>query len=205
MKKGSWMIVVCEWIWRAALANMCWIAYTILGLGVLGFFPASVALFTLVRKWLRNDTDEPVLKTFNQVYFKEWKRSNGIGLVFYGIGLFLFVDIRIAEQLMTGVFASFVLIVLYILVFVLLLSVGYFFAIYVHYKLSNKEYIKQSLLLTLTSLPSTIIIGIGFIFIGYVINRFPGLIPFFSAVAPALWMMKICLGRFNAIERRLKQ
>ncbi|MFZ7946926.1 YesL family protein [Neobacillus sp. 19] len=205
MKKVPWMIVVCEWIWRAILANLYWIAFTILGLGVFGFFPASVALFTIVRKWLRKDTDIPVWKTFKQVYFKEWKRSNGIGLVFYSIGLFLFVDIRIAEQLMTGVFASLLLIILYSLIFVLLMAVGYFFAIYVHYELSNKEYIRQSFLFTVTSLPSTLLIGIGLIFIGYVMNRYPGLVLFISAVAPALWMMKVCLGRFASLEKRVQQ
>ncbi|WP_286229957.1 YesL family protein [Neobacillus mesonae] len=205
MKKVPWMIVVCEWIWKAILVNWCWFAFTILGLGVLGFFPASAALFTIVRKWLRKDTDIPVLKTFKDTYFKEWKRTNAIGLVFYGIGLFLFIDLRIVEQVMTGFLANFLYIFLYILVFVLLLSVGYFFAIYAHYELSNKGYIKQAFLFALTSLPSTVLIVIGLTVIGYAINQYPGLIAFISAVAPALWMMRVCLSRFTALERRAQQ
>jgi len=199
------MIVVCEWIWRVILANLCWFAFTILGLGVFGFFPASVALFTIVRKWMKKDTDFPVLKTFKQVYFKEWKRSNGIGLVFYSIGLFLFIDIRIAEQFMSGVFASFLLVILYVLVFVLLIAVGYFFATYVHYELSTKGYIKQSFLLTLTGLPYTILIVTGLIFIGYTINLYLGLIPFVSVVAPAYLMMRVSLYRFISLEKRALQ
>ncbi|MBY0146206.1 YesL family protein [Neobacillus niacini] len=205
MKKVPWMIVVCEWIWRAILANLYWIAFTILGLGVFGFFPASIALFTIVRKWLRKETDLPVWKTFKQVYFKEWKRSNGIALVFYSIGFFLFVDIRIVEQLMTGFFASFLLIILYILVFVLLLAVGYFFSIYVHYELSNKEYVKQSFLFTLTGLPSAIWIGAGLAVIGMLLMRIPGLIPLIAGVAPTYWMMRVSLNRFNRLEQRMSQ
>ncbi|MBV7507607.1 YesL family protein [Bacillus sp. sid0103] len=205
MKKVPWMIVACEWIWRAITANLCWIAFTGLGLGIFGFFPASVALFTLVRKWLRKDTDVPVWKTFKQVYFKEWKRSNGIGLVFYSIGLFLFIDIRITESYMSGVFASFISIILYILVIVLIVAVGYFFAVYAHYELSSKEYIKQSFLITLTGLPSTIWIGAGFFVIGYLIHQVPGLIPFISAVAPAFWIMRVCLSRFSFLEKRAQQ
>ena len=205
MKKVPWMIVVCEWIWRAILANLYWIAFTILGLGVFGFFPASIALFTIVRKWLRKESDLPVWKTFKQVYFQEWKRSNGIGLVFYSIGLFLFVDIRIVEQLMTGVLASFLLIILYILVFVLLLAVGYFFSIYVHYELSNKEYVKQSFLYTLTGLPSAIWIGAGLAVIGMLLMRYPGLIPLIAGVAPTYWMMRVSLKRFNTLEQRMSQ
>lgn len=205
MKKVPWMIVVCEWIWRGILANWCWFAFTIAGLGVFGFFPASVALFTIVRKWMRNDPDFSVMKTFKQIYFKEWKRSNGIALIFYGIGLFLFIDIRIVDQFMTGFLASLLSIFLYFLVFVLLLAVGYFFAIYVHYELSNKGYIKQSFLMAMTSLPSTILIVIGLTLIGYMINQYPGLIAFISAVAPAFWMMRVCLSRFTALERRVLQ
>lgn len=202
MKKGHWMVASCELVWRVVLANLCWLAFTALGLGILGFFPASVALFTIVRRWLKKDTDTPVWKTFKHVYFKEWKRSNGIGLVFYSIGLFLFVDIRIAEGMMTGAFASFLSVILYFLVFLLLLSVGYFFAIYVHYELSNKEYLKQSFLFTMTSLPSTIWIGAGLFVIGFLINKLPGLLLFISAVAPAYWMMMVSLNRFNRLENR---
>lgn len=205
MKKVPWIIVVCEWIWRAISANLCWLAFTALGLGVFGFFPATVALFTIVRKWLRKDTDVPVWKTFKHVYFKEWKRSNGIGLVFYIIGLFLFIDIRIIESFMSGVFASFISIILYILVIVLIVAVGYFFAIYAHYELTSKEYIKQSFLITVTGLPSTIWIGAGFFVIGYLINQAPGLIPFISAVAPAFWIMRVCLSRFVFLEKRAQQ
>jgi uncharacterized membrane protein YesL len=203
MKKVPWMIVVCEWIWRVILVNLYWVAFTILGLGIFGFFPASIALFTIVRKWLRKESDLPVWATFKQVYFKEWKRSNGIGLVFYSIGLFLFVDIRIVEQVMTGVFASFLLIIFYIFVFVLLLAVGNFFSLYVHYELPTKEYIKQSFLFTITGLLSTIWIGAGLLVIGMLLIRMPGLIPFISGVAPAYWMMRVNLIRFNTLEKRM--
>lgn len=195
---------MCEWIWRGIFVNLCWIAFIVLGLGIFGFFPATVALFTIVRKWLRKDTDFPIWKTFKQVYLKEWKRSNQIGLVFYSIGLFLYLDIRLTETFMSGVLASFLSIIFSIMLLILLLVVSYFFAVYVHYELSNKEYIKQSFLITLTSLPSTIGIGAGFFVIGSLINQMPGLIPFISAVAPAFWMMKVCLSRFAFLESRVQ-
>ncbi|QFK71472.1 YesL family protein [Pradoshia sp. D12] len=203
MKKVPWIIGVCEWIWRVILVNWCWFAFTILGLGIFGFFPASVALFTILRKWIRNETDVPVLKTFKQIYFQEWRRSNVNGLIFYGIGLFLFIDIRIVDQVMKGFLASFLSIFLYILVCVLFLAIGYFFAIYAHYELPNRDYIKQSFLFAATSLPSTILILIGLILIGYMINEYPGLILFVSAVAPAFWMMRICLSRFTALDSQV--
>ncbi|MBO0958767.1 YesL family protein [Neobacillus sp. MM2021_6] len=204
MKKGSWMNVF-DWIWRVISANLCWIAFTILGLGVLGFFPSSVALFTIVRKWIRHDTDLSVWKTFKHVYVKEWKRTNGIGLVFYSIGLFLFVDIRIVMGIMTGVFSIFLLVFLYFVAFLFIMSIGYFFSIYVHYQLSTKEYIKQSFLFAVTSFGPTIWIGAGLLLVGMVVWKVPGLILFISGVAPAYWMMRVCLSRFTKLERIANQ
>lgn len=204
MKKGSWMIVF-DWIWRVVSVNLCWIAFTVLGLGVLGFFPSSIALFTIVRKWIRKDTDLSVWKTFKHVYFKEWKRSNGIGLVFYCIGLFLFFDIRIVMGIMTGIFSVFLLVFLYFVAFLFIMSIGYFFAIYVHYQLSNKEYIKHSFLFAVTGFGTTIWIGAGLFVVGMVILKVPGLIPFISVVAPAYWMMRVCLSRFTKLEKIANQ
>ncbi|BDG36084.1 DUF624 domain-containing protein [Saccharococcus caldoxylosilyticus] len=43
---------VCEWITRLACINILWMLFTLAGLIVFGIAPATVALFTIVRKWL---------------------------------------------------------------------------------------------------------------------------------------------------------
>ena len=203
MKKGAWMLAF-EWVWRIVSVNLGWIAFTILGLGIFGFFPASVALFTIVRKWLKKDIDMPVWKTFATVYFKEWKRTNGIALIYYAIGMFLFIDIRIVMDLMNGMFSIFLLVFLYIVSCLVLLSVGYFFAIYVHYQLSIKDYIKQSFLFAATSISTTIWIAAGLSLVIIVLFKVPGLLLFISGVAPAYWMMVVCMNRFRQLEKLAK-
>lgn len=203
MKKGAWMLAF-EWVWRIVSVNLGWIAFTILGLGIFGFFPASVALFTIVRKWLKKDMDMPVWKTFATVYFKEWKRTNGIALIYYAIGMFLFIDIRIVMDLMNGMFSIFLLVFLYIVSCLVLLSVGYFFAIYVHYQLSIKDYIKQSFLFAATSISTTIWIVAGLSLVIIILFKVPGLLLFISGVAPAYWMMVVCMNRFRQLEKLAK-
>ncbi|WP_318616423.1 YesL family protein [Sporosarcina sp. YIM B06819] len=202
MRKGSWMTVL-EWIWRVVAINFCWIGFTILGLGIFGFFPASVALFTIVRKWLNKDTDAPLLKTFSRVYFKEWKRTNGIALVYYALGIFLFIDIRIVMELMTGMFSIFLLVFLYGVSILLVLSVGYFFALYAHYELSTKDYIRQSFFHAATNISSTIMIGAGLFMVGFLLFKFPGLLLFISGVAPAYFVMVVCMNRFQKLEKMI--
>jgi uncharacterized membrane protein YesL len=201
MKWAEWMIEISDWLWRLILANLCWLFFTLMGLGIFGFFPSTVALFTIVRKWQKNELDVPIWRTFKQVFKKEWKRSNQIGLIFYGIAAFLYADIRIVEA-MPGILSMFLLALLWILVLIFLLALGYFFAIYVHYEFSNKEYMKQSFLYAVSSLSTTLWIGAGIFFIGYLIYQLPGLIPFVSAVFPAFWLMKVCLNRFEKLEKQ---
>lgn len=204
MKQGSWMIVF-EWIWRVVSINLCWIAFTILGLGIFGFFPSSIALFTIVRKWLRKETDVSVWKTFSQVYFKEWKRANGIALVYYAIGIFLFIDLRIVMELMTGALSTFLIVFFSVLFLFLFLAMGYFFALYSHFELTVKDYIKQSFIFSVTSISSTLWIGAGLLVVGFLIFKVPGLLPFISGVAPAYWIMRVCLSRFYQLERLVSQ
>lgn len=200
MKQGSWMSVL-EWIWRIVSINLCWIAFTVLGLGIFGFFPSSIALFTIVRKWLRKETDVSVWKTFSQVYFKEWKRTNGIALVYYAIGIFLFIDLRIVMEFMTGALSTFMLVFFCVLFLFLFLAIGYFFALYTHFELPVKDYIKQSFIFSVTSITSTLWIGAGLFVVGFLLFKVPGLLLFISGVAPAYWIMTVCMSRFQQLEK----
>ena len=202
MKWAEWMMEISDWLWRLILANLCWLFFTVLGLGVFGFFPSTVALFTIVRKWQKNELDVPIWRTFKQVFKKEWKRSNQIGVFFYGIAAFLYADIRIVET-MPGILSMFLLALLWVLVLIFLLALVYFFAIYVHYEFSNKAYIKQSFLYAVSSLSTALWMGAGIFFIGYLIYQLPGLIPFVSAVFTAFWLMKVCLKRFEKLEKEV--
>ncbi len=55
---------VSEWIMRFAYVNILWGLFTLAGLVLFGFMPATVAMFTVIRKWLMGETDIPVFKTF---------------------------------------------------------------------------------------------------------------------------------------------
>lgn len=40
-----------DWGMRLAYINILWLGGIILGLGVVGFFPATVAMLSVIRKW----------------------------------------------------------------------------------------------------------------------------------------------------------
>lgn len=55
---------ISNWIMRLAYVNFLWILFTLAGFIVFGFFPATIATFAVVRKWIFDTTDIPIFTTF---------------------------------------------------------------------------------------------------------------------------------------------
>ncbi|WP_084028990.1 YesL family protein [Bacillus sp. J33] len=61
---------------RLVYLNLLWIAFSLLGIVLFGFFPATAAMFSVVRKWIMGETDVRVFKEFWQTYRKEFWKAN---------------------------------------------------------------------------------------------------------------------------------
>src|SRR5690625_1995366 len=59
---------ICEVITKFAYVNILWFVFTLLSLIIFGFMPATVALFSVTRKWVMGDMDVPVFSTFWGTY-----------------------------------------------------------------------------------------------------------------------------------------
>jgi uncharacterized membrane protein YesL len=198
---GQMLQEVSEWIVRLVWTNILWFVFIVAGLGVFGMMPATVALFAVTRKWKTGDLDVSIWKTFKETFKKEFVRSNCIGLIFAAIGFLLYIDLRIAEA-MEGTFSVILYVFISFIILLYLNAMVHFFPIYVHYQYSIKEYLKQSFIISLISPLSTLLIGIGLYFIGYLITNMPGLIPFILGVLPAYWIMNVCIKRFKTLEQQ---
>ena len=64
---------VCQWIYRLAYSNVLWLLFMTLGLFVFGAVPSTVAMFAIIRKWIKGETEFPVLSFFG----KSIKKSFG--------------------------------------------------------------------------------------------------------------------------------
>ena len=190
---------VTEWVLRLIWTNLLWIGYTLLGLVVFGVMPATVALFTVTRRWTRKEFDFSIWDEFKETYFSEWKKSNKIGVVFWIIGFVLVADLRFALHI-EGFYSLFLLFFFIFLSLIFMMTLIFFFPIYVHYTYSIKDYIKQSLIYSVVSIKATIMILLGLFFIGFLIYKTPGFIPFLTGVLPAYWIMNVCMKKFHQLE-----
>ncbi len=165
-------------------ANLLWFVFTLLGLGVFGFMPATTALFSVMRKWIMGKTDIPICKTFWQAYRGEFFRSNVIGLILAAVGIIIYVDLAFIypEHFLLHVLRF----VIMIFGFLFLIMLFYMFPLLAHFDWKKRMYFKFSLILgisylqyTLTMMAVAAVLYIAFAFL-------PGIVPFSASACSAM-------------------
>ncbi|WP_456271191.1 YesL family protein [Bacillus sp. AK031] len=191
---------ISEWIMRLAYVQFLWFIFTIAGAVFLGAFPATSALFTVIRKWVMGEHDISIFATFKSAYKKDFWKINGLGWLLAVIGFILLVDLMIFNFGENGLSALIRVMVISFL-FIYGLTLLFFFPVYVHYSFSFKEYIKNSFLFSLASPGFTLIIIIGYFILFKVLAFLPGLVPFFSIALFAYLSMWCSFKIFQRMDK----
>lgn len=190
---------LCDWIMKLAFVNLLWIIFSILGLLILGFFPATVAMFVIVRKLLMGNMDIPIFKTFWESYKAEFVKSNVLGLIVSILGYFLYVDINLLKHSSEIINLFYYPAILICLGF--LLTICYVFPTFVHFDLKIYQVLKVAFIIMLMNPISTIIMIIGITAIYLLMTTIPGLIPLFGGSALAFIIMWSSFFAFTRIRR----
>lgn len=189
-----------EWIMRLSVINILWIAFnlpicylvfsilfaedqsamilfllTIAVLAPFVFFPATTAMFGVVRKWVMGDLDVPLVKSYWKYYKENYVRSLTGGVILtiiwliWGADFFFFSKINV-------IVSSFFLVGF---LFLFLMTV-FFFANTVHAELKLMTSLKNSFFLTMVyPLTNVIVLVLSGIILYISIGVFTFLIPFF--------------------------
>ncbi len=201
MKFGDMLLNFCEWVWRFMILNFLWVVFTVCGGVLFGIMPSTTATFYILRKWVQGDLDLPIFKTFKEVYKKEFINTNKCGVVFLVLFAFLAFDLSVLYKI-----EAFYSTILYILVMAVLFFVSmafiFFFPIYVHFKQSNnKEYIKNSFIVAVSTPFETLLILIGFYILYYIVQSNLGFVAFFFVVVPGYLVMHVMHKKFLKLHR----
>lgn len=189
------------WVTRLAYLNILWITFTLLGLGVFGFIPATVAMFATVRKWLHGEPDVPIFATFWTSFKKEFVMSNVLGYVIILIGYFLTIEFQIlrTQDHIAYLIASFGVIGLFILYLIILL---YLLPVFVHFDLKIFEYIKWAFVIGIAHPLLTVVLFTAlFILYYFTITTIPVLLLFFGGSISAYILMWGASQTFSKYER----
>lgn len=188
------LYLLTEWISKLAYLNFLWFAFSVLGLIVFGIMPATVTLYSIIRRWLKDDEDIPIFKTFLQTYKQEFLKSNLIGgilAVFYAIIVLDLLFLKVGSNF------SFVTIPIYLFIFAVVMTTIYIFPVHVHYDYKLWSLIKNSFLFMIINPLTSAIIVLSLIITFYIMKVLPALIIFYGISFPAFLIMVSCYMAFE--------
>jgi uncharacterized membrane protein YesL len=145
---------VYKWLETATdffLLNLIWLVAC---LPVVTVFPSTAAMFGVVRDWVRGK-EGSLTRTFIARFRENLGQSLLVGTIWAVFGIALFLDFLVASQL--SYWAEIVLKSILVLVStVYAFGSVYLFPVMVHYDTDWKTVIKNSLLISVGSLPTTL-------------------------------------------------
>jgi uncharacterized membrane protein YesL len=180
------------------LLNVLWIGFTLIGFGVFGFFPATVAMFQLIMDWM-NKKDTKMVTTFWNSYKSNFLKSNKMGLVIVLIGSILITDLQFFHRYDTLAFKALYLMNLSMLLFYVV-NLLYIIQTFNHFNVSTYQYFKYAILIGITNPIKTIMIIITVILLSFVFLIYPGLFIMFGGSGIALIMVFITKSNFANLK-----
>lgn len=191
---------VFEWIIRLAYLNILWILFVLIGLGILGIGPATISLFTIVRKIRRDGTDISIWKEFNHTYRSHFWRANSLMLVLIPIYIFIYMDYAIIRMFPESyLIDNIVFPALVILSILILVLTCYLFAVYVHFELSFWGNFKHALLVSVVFPLNTVTMVLGLFIFSVVLFLFPAISIFYLISVPTLIIQMCALKAFGKV------
>ncbi|MEH7010885.1 DUF624 domain-containing protein [Neobacillus niacini] len=149
MESTDWMgklLGICQWITRLAYINLLWLFFMSVGLFVFGAAPSTVAMFTIMRKWIKGETDLPVFSFFWETCKKEFWKANRLGFILLGISIVLYLDWCLISSVQGSLYPILIG-CLFGVVFLFLIVMLFIFPVYVQYEYKTLQYIKTAFLL----------------------------------------------------------
>jgi uncharacterized membrane protein YesL len=190
-----------EWISRLAFLNLLWISFSLLGLIIFGFFPATVAMFAVARKWMLGNEEMSIFKTFWTAYKREFLKSNILGVIIVAIGLILYIDFQFVQHAANS-FASFLYVPFFIITLIFISMLFYIIPIFVHYDMKLSQVIKNSFFVMIMNPLSTFYMLIGSFGILFVLSYAPPICLLYSGNLLALFIMKPATNAFDKINQK---
>ena len=176
------------------LLNLLWLVTC---LPVVTIFPSTAAMFGVVRDWVRKK-EGSLTRTFVARFRENFGQSLLIGLVWTVFGVALVLDFLVANQLSywPGVVMKSVLV---LASSVFAFGSVFLFPVMVHYDTGSKTIIKNSLLLSVGRLPTTIVCLVFVVVTAGLTVVFPFLVIITGSIT-AYFVYRLCDREFRKID-----
>ncbi len=190
-----------QWVTRIVYVNLLWIFFSVIGLLLLGFFPATASMFAVIRKWLMGDIDFQIGKFFWGYYKKQFIKTNIIGYLVVILGLILYVDLRLVQHASIGIY-QLLFIPLLVVIFLFFMMALYIFPTFVHYELTIFQVFKYSFFAMFINPIANLVMIVGTLCVYFLISTLPGFLPFIGGSGYAFVIMGSTFYAFMKVQRR---
>ncbi|GLC89655.1 YesL family protein [Lysinibacillus piscis] len=190
---SSWYMRLGTWLFNLVWLHILWVIFTLLGLVIFGLFPATAAMFAVLRQLIMEEDDSSVTKLFFEKYKAEFVGSTLWGLLLSGGVVLLYVNMHALSYLQLGVIRTLLASSTVVIGFVYLCMLLNFFPVFVHLRLLFWQYPKYALLLAVAKPIQTIFMIIIVIVLAYLYLMFPILVVLFGISLFAYALMYIAL------------
>lgn len=191
---------IFEWITRFAFLNLLWILFTLLGGVILGFYPATISMFAMVRDWLRGKSDIPVFKNYWNYYKQDFWKSNLLGIFINVLFALIAIDIyyiQHANEQLTWTYVP-----LFAFMLIILIYLFYIFPSFVHYDLKILPLLKNAFLIMIISPIHSFLMMVCLISIFFIMQAVPALFFIFGGTTYAFITTWLSLHTFNKIQEK---
>ncbi|SLL35693.1 Predicted integral membrane protein [Mycobacteroides abscessus subsp. abscessus] len=191
----------CEWVMRLAYLNILWGLFTALGFGLFGWMPASIAMFSITKKWVNRETDIAIFPVFWNSYKENWRKGNILGMICTMIFLLFYIDFRIISDLGQ----TFPIILFLGLFLYFMTTFFYLLPIFTYYELRLFEYLKYAFFIGFLRPLHTLGIFLAVFCVTLIASLHITLLLFFSVSSSAFVITWIAGKAFVSIDNRLQR
>lgn len=177
MVMSRWYLRLGTWAFNLFLLNLLWFFFTCTGLIVLGIFPATAALFAVLRRTIIEDNDLPVLKLFVRNFRTEFIKANLLGYLYVLFGLVLYMYFQVVQLISYNQLQSIMVNITVVISVLYFITSLYVFPLFVHFDQKSFQYLKNALILAVGRPVRTIMMLLGLLLLTYICFRITVLIP----------------------------
>lgn len=198
---SSTIYIILEWITRFAFVNLLWILFTLLGGIIFGLYPSTIAMFTIIREWLKGKHDIPVFTSFWNFYKREFINSNKLGIMITFVMAIIGIDFSFIQSIQDESYL-WLSIPLFSFMFLFLIYLFYLFPAFVHYDLKLFPLMKNAFLIMLIHPLHSLLMLVCLVSIYLMMSLAPALYFIFGASTYAFITMWLSYHAFQRVERK---
>ncbi|MFC4402697.1 YesL family protein [Gracilibacillus xinjiangensis] len=193
------------WVTRLAWLNILWLLSTLIGLILFGLMPATIAMFTVVRKWIQKDYDLNIFSTFLKAYKESFIRANLFGIIIYVVGYILSIFLKYTGLMNESGMYPILFGIFLLAAFFYAMLIIYIAPVYVHFNLKFWQYIRYAVTIGAVNLHYSICMLTLLAGIYYLSFRYPGFGLFFSISLSAYIVMFLANLGFNQLLKKQQE